>query len=271
MYKINLENDIKKLDDVISYKNRNKYYNNIYFKTNEYVSDILTNFDLKNKKVLTVLGSGDQAFHFLNRGAKCVDVFDINRLSIYYYYLRIWLIKYMNVFYPNDFNYECWIKLKKMIVINNNHEENVIKFWDYFFYKEYRFNKLFEYDYNSCKNEIEDLTKLKNILDRSKIKFYNFDIKSSDIKLYKKYDIVYLSNIPDWFSELDYYNDIVLLRYCNNVSKMLKRRGIAIRSYVDSISEFYSGNMQMLGNYFDCYKIDGLNKKSIGHCYIKVK
>lgn len=45
MYKINLENDIKKLDDVLSYNNRNKYYNNIYFKTNEYVSDILTNFE----------------------------------------------------------------------------------------------------------------------------------------------------------------------------------------------------------------------------------
>ena len=158
MYKINLENDLKKLDAVISFKNRNKYYGRIFFKSNEYVSDILSNFDLKNKKVLTVLGSGDQAFHFLNRGAKSVDVFDINRLSIYYYYLRIWLIKYMNEFYPNDFNYEYWIKLRNMIVTNNIDETNVINFWDYFFYKDYKFNSLLEYDHYNCENGIEDLT-----------------------------------------------------------------------------------------------------------------
>lgn len=61
-----------------------------------------------------MLGSGDQAFHFLNRDAKSVDVFDINRLSIYYYYLRIWLIKYMNEFYPNDFNYDRIDSEKKL-------------------------------------------------------------------------------------------------------------------------------------------------------------
>lgn len=269
MYKINLENDIKKLDDVLSYNNRNKYYNNIYFKTNEYVSDILTNFDLKNKKVLTVLGSGDQAFHFLNRDAKSVDIFDINRLSIYYYYLRIWLIKYLNIFYPNDFNYECWIKLRNMIAANNIDEVSIIKFWDYFFYKDYKFNRLFEYDDSNFENKIEDLTKLKSRLDGSKINFYNFDIKSKKIKLYKKYDIVYLSNIRDWFFNFDFYNEIVLFRYYNNISKLLKRSGIAIRSYVDSISGLGRYDTPIIDNYFDCCRIDSINKSNIGYYYVK--
>jgi len=269
MYKINLENDLKKIDDVISFKNRNKYYGRIFFKSNEYVSDILSNFDLKNKKVLTVLGSGDQAFHFLNRGAKSVDVFDINRLSIYYYYLRIWLIKYMNEFYPNDFNYEYWIKLRNMIVTNNIDETNVINFWDYFFYKDYKFNSLLEYDHYNCENGIEDLTILKNKLDSSKIKFYNFDIKSSKIKLHKKYDIVYLSNIPDWFFDFDFYNELVLFRYSNNISKLLKRKGLAIRSYVDSISGLGRYDTPIIDNYFDCCRIDSINKSNIGYYYLK--
>ena len=87
---------------------------------------------------------------------------------------------------------------RNMIAANNIDEVSIIKFWDYFSYKDYKFNRLFEYDDSNLENKIEDLTILKNKLDSSKIKFYNFDIKSSKIKLHKKYDIVYLSNIPDW-------------------------------------------------------------------------
>ena len=139
MYKINLENDLKKLDDVISFKNRNKYYGRIYFKSNEYVNDILS----------------------------------------------------------------------------------------------------------------------------------NFDIKSSKIKLHKKYDIVYLSNIPDWFFDFDFYNELVLFRYSNNISKLLKRKGLAIRSYVDSISGLGRYDTPIIDNYFDCCRIDSINKSNIGYYYLK--
>ena len=139
MYKINLENDLKKLDDVISFKNRNKYYGRIYFKSNEYVNDILS----------------------------------------------------------------------------------------------------------------------------------NFDIKSSKIKLHKKYDIVYLSNIPDWFFDFDFYNELVLFRYSNNISKLLKRSGIAIRSYVDSLSGSVIDEIQILGNCFNYDRIDSEKKLNIGHYYAK--
>lgn len=156
-----------------------------------------------------------------------------------------------------------------MIVTNNIDETNVIKFWDYFFYKDYKFNRLFEYDDSNLENKIEDLTILKNKLDSSKIKFYNFDIKSSKIKLHKKYDIVYLSNIPDWFFDFDFYNELVLFRYSNNISKLLKRKGLAIRSYVDSISGLGRYDTPIIDNYFDCCRIDSINKSNIGYYYLK--
>ena len=156
-----------------------------------------------------------------------------------------------------------------MIVTNNIDETNVIKFWDYFFYKDYKFNRLFEYDDSNLENKIEDLTILKNKLDSYKIKFYNFDIKSSKIKLHKKYDIVYLSNIPDWFFDFDSYNELVLLKYYNNVSKLLKRKGIAIRSYVDSLSFPTTDDENVLNGKLKCYRIDGINNSKLGLYYVK--
>ena len=72
----------------------------VYFSTNEHLDDIFSYIDVKDKKVLSVIGSGDQAFYFYNNGAKKVDLFDINKLAIYYYFLRVWTMKYLNRSYP---------------------------------------------------------------------------------------------------------------------------------------------------------------------------
>ena len=64
---------------------------------------IQINFDAVNvegRDVLTVLGSGDQALYMYDRGAKSVYLFDKNNLTLYYYYLRVWTIEYLNEFYP---------------------------------------------------------------------------------------------------------------------------------------------------------------------------
>ena len=53
-------------------------YDRVYFDTNEACDDIISKYDFKDKKVLTVLASGDQAFHFYENGAKSVYLFDIN-------------------------------------------------------------------------------------------------------------------------------------------------------------------------------------------------
>ena len=90
--------DISKTDYLL--RSKSGGYTRMYFNSNENLRRILSNFDVKDKNVLSVLGSGDQAFHFYNRGARNVDVFDKNRLAILYFYLRIWFIKYENIYYP---------------------------------------------------------------------------------------------------------------------------------------------------------------------------
>jgi len=84
-------------------------YGLVYYKNNEKIIDDLLSIDFENKDVLSVLSSSDQLLMFRALESKKVDTFDFNRLTIYYYYLRKWSIKYMNKLYPlvDDNN---WLK-----------------------------------------------------------------------------------------------------------------------------------------------------------------
>ena len=85
----------------------------------------------------------------------------------------------------------------------------------------------------------------------------------------QQFGTIYLSNISDCFFDFDFYNELVLFRYSNNISKLLKRKGLAIRSYVDSLSGSVIDEIQILGNCFNYDRIDGEKKLNIGHYYAK--
>ena len=83
-------------------------YSHLFFQSNDRLTDLFPKLDVYGKNVLTVLGSGDQALYFYKMGANCVDLFDINKLTFFYYYLRIWIIKYLNKSYPDYFPDESY-------------------------------------------------------------------------------------------------------------------------------------------------------------------
>ena len=70
----NIFNDLKKTDLI-----RNDYlaesFDKIYFSSNENLKGICSNFNFYGKNILTVLSSGDQAFHLYNSGAQNIDFF----------------------------------------------------------------------------------------------------------------------------------------------------------------------------------------------------
>ena len=57
-----------------------KGYSRIYRLTTENISGFLNKYDLKDKKILTVAGSGDQRLNCYSLGAKEVTCFDVNPL-----------------------------------------------------------------------------------------------------------------------------------------------------------------------------------------------
>ena len=203
----------------------------IYFNSNESLNKIFDNFDFKEKRIFSVLGSGDQTFHLINRGARKIDLFDCNSIAIYYFYLRIWMIKYFDMFYyPSNLNTTFIKNLICKVKPANSNENNALYFWQ----KIIKMKIFDEYEdsifvrssiYMAC-NKIEDLKRLKHYLKHNKFDFYNLDI-SSEISVEKKYDYLVLSNIAQWLSSSDYKK---IWQFCRNVDQLLKDDGIAICS-----------------------------------------
>ena len=64
-----IKKDILALKQLVNKGVSTKQYSRVYSHTNENLKAIIENFDIKNKSILTVLGSGDQALNFLNHKA----------------------------------------------------------------------------------------------------------------------------------------------------------------------------------------------------------
>ena len=245
--------------------------NRLYFATNELASEIIGSFDIKDKDVLTVLGSGDQAFHFYNNGARKVDVFDINRLAIYYYYLRRWTITYLKMSYP-PFNFDGTfiLDLLSHVVPRDDKEQNAILYWKEIASLLKKTNidskKLFHYSiYTKYDESIFDNTNLEQILNEDSFSFYNFDI-ARIINSLKKYDVVYVSNIADYVDKSGTFDN-----YKQNLKKLIKKDGIIICS---SIAEYgFPKGFEKLKEDFIWHDIrQGSNLdvgRRIGYCYTK--
>lgn len=111
-------------------------YDRVYSETNDPCDKIISKFDVKDKSVLTVLCSVDQAIQFYVNGAKDVDLFDINMLTIYYYYLRIWHMKKYGTMYPEDiFNNNYFKEILKYVNPSSYNERLAYLYWNKFISK----------------------------------------------------------------------------------------------------------------------------------------
>lgn len=200
-------------------------YNKVYFYSNENISSVLSNFDVNGKKVLSVLGSGDQAFHLMNRGAERVDIFDINKLAIYYYYFRMWVIDYYNRFYPNDnFSIDYIKDVLSHVKIRTEEEKNVFNYWLSFIenVSNVKSNKMFYRGFNDKYNNIDDLSLIKEKM--RNFSYYNVDVANNVNCIDKKYDVIYLSNIPDYITP----NYVSFEKFKDNMIKLLNKNGYVI-------------------------------------------
>ena len=215
-------------------------WNWVFYSTNEDIKNIVKYFDFNDKSVLSVLASGDQAFYLLNNGAREVDLFDNNSLTIYYFYLRIWTIRYLNRFYPDlHLDYKFVKKLLDKVIPKNSEEENAYNYWETILKSKYRKN-LSKLVYKSAEldNQIYDLDYLKDRLENLDFNFKCIDI-SEECDFDRRYDIIYTSNIVDWIK----YNPNFVKIYRDNLYNGLTDNGTVISSlvtagYIDEIDIF---------------------------------
>lgn len=186
----------------------------IYRFTNEDITSYYHHL-INKKKVLTVIGSGNQVINGILAGTKCFDCFDISMFPEYYLYLHLAAISalskedYIKYFLSEDreevFSYDFYEK------IATNLKDKYKEFWDSLYdYNEgidiYK-SLLFRQDFYKEETIIEqnpylqdnNYEKIKTILrtDPIKISTTTADILTTTFK--NKYDLINLSNILSYY------------------------------------------------------------------------
>lgn len=255
-----IEEDIKNTISFINGKTI-KGYGRIYSSSNEDILDLYADIDFKNKNVLSVLASGDQAFMAYLKGATSVDLFDVNKLTLYYYYLRIWTMKYFHTFYAEPYLCKLFIeKLISKVRAESDIEFSCFEYWRIFLkqLEDHDLRKLFFSLSTIIQLSDEELKRLCNSLKKKKSTFYNVDI-SSEINIQKKYDIIITSNIPDWI----YSSDESLKKYKENIDRLLNPKGIVLSSNL-SISEPNPNEKKYFDENFDFYELETKSNSCFG-------
>ena len=239
-------------------------YQKVYFSTNENINAYLNLIDFNNKKsALSVMASGDHVFNLINKGIKNIDAFDTNQLTEY----LVLGLKYAMI---KKYNYNEYLETyKKLTNINTNLEELTTIISDLLIFMDNKYKKYWQeivnYNYllqkdkesinliymlfinieplnfmrlgNNYLNNEEEYNKLKNTIDNVSIDFKNVNA----INLYKvynkKYDVILLSNILDYFNK--YYsigNNIFdykeLRKYVNDLKSILDDNGVIFLKYI---------------------------------------
>lgn len=273
---IEVNKDIKLLNEIMSYKNRKDVKDNrffwIYLFTNENIKKYYSYIDFKEKDVLCVTSSGDHTLNALLYGAKSVTSFDINPIAKYYSELKIAAIKTLSLeefilfFYDKKLlTYKYFFNKKTYKKFSNNLQKEYKVFWDYFFntynkidiFKSYLIND----DYltlkgllevNSYLNE-ENYYKLRDILNDKKITYYDLNLKDIDT-INNKFDIILLSNLPA-FLERIYDKDY--LKNLKNTINIISRENakVVVNYYYDNLlyGEYEAPiyNEKLVSDYFN--------------------
>lgn len=199
----------------------------VYSMTTENINGYMKLFDIKDKDVLTVAGSGDHMFNAYSFGARNVTLFDINPLTFYHINLKKEAIKslsyeefidFFGILYQDDYlDKSIYKRLEKRL------NQNTREFYD-FLYKKYGRNSINYALYFDFKSDIDLIKKINNYMDDDNYyKLANILRKKNekniicDVKNLKdyignnKYDFIFLSNINDYLIRM--YGDNCLEKY----------------------------------------------------------
>ena len=230
MANYNMVEDFESAAVVASGEKVNEDYDKVYHASNEDLTKLFSNFSVEGKDVLTVCGSGDQAFYSYMNGANKVNIFDINKIAYYYLMLRKWSIEYLGEFYPpRDITKNvAWVKnLLNLVQCKNYDEQSVLMFWHLFIKRASEDNNsnLFYRIANYNRNNVEDVELLKEKIAGKGFKFLREDI-TGDVDKSKKYDVIISSNILEYCQG----NILKLLRTRDNFRTLLNPGGIVVCS-----------------------------------------
>lgn len=294
------------LDKIIEYISIKGYlsdnftnYSRLYTMTTENIYGFLNKYDLRNKKILTVAGSGDQRLNAYLLGASEVTCFDINTLCDFQLKLKDSAIKSLdydkflkffgltnsNIFDSNIFN-----ELKTYL------DDETYCFYDFIINKFYRGpRRAIYYDFDNNINiqkkfngylDFDNYKELSSILDNKSINFINSSMDNlHEVLGNEKFDMILLSNISDYIHQM--YSSNHLERFREVIDKLidnLSLYGIIQVGYIysrykrgEDVSNFHFNEIrnEVFPNYIfhssfvDSYYNDGTYDKIITYQKLK--
>ncbi len=227
---------------VLDIDNKFKY---IYPFTTENIAGYLPYFDLKDKSLLTVGSSGDQALNAILKGANEITIADLCIFAKEYFALKKAAIASLSredflkffCYYHYDgkkVNNQAFGKKEYSVLRDalKSHDMESAYFWDYFFdyYRTLKIRKrLFGFDETGVKtlgkyNEYlaSDMAydELRNKIDKANVDFKIGNVE--EIECDRKYDNIFLSNINN-YSDIDAFKKIFdnMSKYLNDDGRML--------------------------------------------------
>ncbi|MDD2435887.1 MAG: DUF3419 family protein [Bacilli bacterium] len=244
---------IKNRRDKINYSK----YSCLYSFTTENIKGYYHNFSFKNKKVLTICGSGDHILNAILLGATDITTFDINKLTYYYLHLKIGAVKtlsyekFIDYFMLNNkdecinekaFSYQTYLLIREHL------SSDVKQFWDNIYNSfnneghSIRISNLFNNKYDTFSNKVKYniyLDQDKYLVLKKNIEFINIDyicVSFQDITLHtiKKFDYIFMSNVSDYIKDIyEYpYLDKYKTFITEELSKLLNKNGVIFLAYI---------------------------------------
>lgn len=271
----------------------------IYPFTTENLKGELEPFDLTGKDVLTVMGSGDQVFEHFLKGAKNIDVFDLNPLTEPYYYLKLaaFLRKVPREEFFSFLSAKSLIlqnKINKQVLNQETYQRiqpflqgDYQKFWNYLF-ETYTRSEIRRLDglFTSDEMKYQDLEQMLNYSEEEQyqrlldnvsnlsINFLNLSIQELPYKLNKKYDFINLSNIIRYADDMWKENSIEeFKKITDNLIPFLNEDGILIVGYLyeyqtishQSIYQPELREKYYPGTIYDYYTFKGVSSIKYGY------
>lgn len=247
-----------------------RVFNKLYSFTTENISGYIDNFELVNKKLLTVGSSCDQIINAILMGCKDITLVDINPFVKYYYYLKISCIidlsfdefmlflryyDYPEMFNINERIFDRDLFNKIRVTLKNLDYESYL-FWDNIFNrydnKNIRENLFFSCEYNTKMikvfnrylSNINNYNDSKSMVVDASVKFINSNIFNLEID--NSYDNIWLSNIGF------YLRDNELKVIVDKMSKLLNIDGLLLICYLYNTDM----NTEYRNNLNDVYRLN---------------
>ncbi len=185
----------------------------LYPMTTENINGFLSKYDLKNKKVLTVAGSGDQRLNAYLMGADDVTCFDINELCKYHLDLKDKAI--INLSYEEFLKFFGFLSKDSVfqtdlfMKIQDRLDPDTFDLFYYLLFEKEGFhpNDLYRPFHSSLESQKvfnaylteENYKTLQDVLSSKELKFIPTSIINLPNEIEgEKYDVIYLSNISDY-------------------------------------------------------------------------